>query len=840
MHTILTRNMFALLGFIILVAIPVRGADAGSAQGSIDAIELREGLAIGPFGRSRRAAFAVDPVRAKLIVDGSISPSVGDVIQGPDDTTHTWEPIEVGENGAFGGRVTRGGYINISVSMPEPATMMLEASGHSVVFVNGRPRAGDPYGTGFVHLPITLEAGRNDLLFKCGRGQMRARLTEPKQAVWIQTSDATLPDLLVSEAVDTVGAVLVANASATTLNDLVLEVHSADDSVRGVRRVGPILAHSLRKLPLSLEGAAPTEAGNIELRVTLYTDRSNEKLILAEQTFSLAVRNEFATIRRTFVSDIDGSVQYFAVKRAHPSSQTEDEHHALILTLHGAGVQATGQANSYATKTWAHIVAPTNRRPFGFDWEDWGRIDAMEVLDHATRMLEADPSRVYLTGHSMGGHGAWQVGATFPDRFAAIAPSAGWTSFWSYSGAREYSAEHSMEAIFKRATRASDTLALSKNYQQLGVYILHGGGDRNVPADQARGMLAHLEKFHTNVAYHEQEGAGHWWDASDAAGVDCVDWAPMMDFFAHQRRPELHEVREIDFTTVNPAINGQYQWAAIEAQQKSLEPSHIQIRVDPHRRRFVGVTSNVSRLTLDLAVLAPGEPAYIGLDGQQPLELAWPTGDAHVSLRRADDLWQPAELDAAGKGRHRAGPFKHAFTNNAILVYGTQGSDAEDAWAFTKARFDAERFWYRGNGSFEIVSDQDFDAKANPDRNVVLYGNADTNAAWDHVLAHSPIQLTGGSITVGDWSSTNEHLGVLFVAPRHGSDRALVGVIGGNDLIGMRATDTLRYFTSGVAYPDFAVFGPDVYLETLDGVRIAGFFDESWAVAADQTAIGKQ
>src|SRR5207249_1249684 len=83
------------------------------------------------------------------------------------------------------------------------------------------------------------------------------------------------------------------------------------------------------------------------------------------------------------------------------------------------GVEAQGQADAYASKPWGHLVAPTNRRPFGFDWEDWGRLDALEVLDHAQQLLQTDPQRTYLTGHSMGGHGAWQVGATYPDRFAA-------------------------------------------------------------------------------------------------------------------------------------------------------------------------------------------------------------------------------------------------------------------------------------------------------------------------------------------------------------------------------------------------------------------------------------
>ena len=59
-----------------------------------------------------------------------------------------------------------------------------------------------------------------------------------------------------------------------------------------------------------------------------------------------------------------------------------------------------GMAGSYAPKTWGTVVAPTNRRPYGFDWEDWGRHDAMEVLALAQAKFETDPRQTYLT-HSM-------------------------------------------------------------------------------------------------------------------------------------------------------------------------------------------------------------------------------------------------------------------------------------------------------------------------------------------------------------------------------------------------------------------------------------------------------
>ncbi len=86
-------------------------------------------------------------------------------------------------------------------------------------------------------------------------------------------------------------------------------------------------------------------------------------------------------------------------------------------------MEAMGQASAYSPKSWLHLIAPTNRRPYGFDWEDFGRADAMEVLENAKMTLRHDPARVYLTGHSMGGHGAWHLGSLYPDTFAAIGPT---------------------------------------------------------------------------------------------------------------------------------------------------------------------------------------------------------------------------------------------------------------------------------------------------------------------------------------------------------------------------------------------------------------------------------
>jgi hypothetical protein len=58
----------------------------------------------------------------------------------------------------------------------------------------------------------------------------------------------------------------------------------------------------------------------------------------------------------------------------------------------------------------------------------------------------------------------------------------------------------------------------------------------------------------------------------------------------------------------------------------------------------------------------------------------------------------------------------------------------------------------------------------------------------------------------------------------------MVAVVGGTGPVGMRLGLAAPIFASGVAYPDFVVFGPVVLARGLEGVRTAGFFDDRWTL----------
>jgi hypothetical protein len=470
-------------------------------------------------------------------------------------------------------------------------------------------------------------------------------------------------------------------------------------------------------------------------------------------------------------------------------------------------------------------VAATNRRPYGFDWEDWGRLDALEVLDEACRTLKVDRRRIWLSGHSMGGHGTWHLGVTYPDKFAAIGPSAGWISMMSYAGVPHSEHPDAMADLFQRAASAGDTLALVKNLSALGVYVLHGDQDDNVPVDQAREMRKLLGSFHADWAYHERVGAGHWW------GNRCVDWPEMFEFFSQRSLPERGKVEHVAFATASPGVSAQCEWATIEAQQKAFKLSSIELTHDPKKRSFAGKTENVARLALDVRHMKPGASLQIELDGRQLKDVPWPCDVATIWVERFGGKWSPAGKAASGtKTPARSGPFRDAFRNGVVFVIGTKGSLDENAWALRKARFDAENFWYRGNGFIPVVPDSQFDPAKDHDHNVVLYGNADTNAAWSALLGKGTVQVKSGSVLLGDRTTTGDDLGCLCVRPRPGSDVATVGAVCGTGIKGMRLTDRLPFFVSGVGYPDCVLFRPDALTKGLAGIKAAGFFGNDWSV----------
>lgn len=793
-------------------------------------ILLRDCLILPPVFRGVRSLVYSDPVEYSFVNGTLKPPKADDDVTASDGKAVKWAAMRANDSGTLAHDDLEGGYCWWTVKSDAAQTRMLTAAGHVGVYVNGEPRIGEWYGAGVVHLPVRLKAGDNHFLFRCVRDTLSARLDPPEKDIWISASDPTLPDILPGAA-DYCAGIVVSNATTFSQSLAATATANAGAGQAVVANMPPLSVH---KFPLRFKASANAVSGEIPLTVTI--EAANARGTATDsREFKLRVRGPAQVRKVTFISEVDGSVQYYAVNpaQAAPGGPLP----GIVLSCHGAGVEASGQAEAYGAKSWCHIVCPTNRRPYGFDWEDWGRLDAMEVLRHAKAALPHDPSMVYLTGHSMGGHGAWQLGAHFPDQFAAVGPSAGWRSFWSYAGKKESGSDPASK-LLRRSENAGDTLLLRQNYVQEAIYILHGDADDNVPVTEARAMRDALKDFHKDLHYHEEPGAGHWWDRGDSrgdAGADCVDWGPMFYLFARRRLPAAGQVRDIDFTTISPGISADCHWATVAQQATPFDQSRIQLSADPNMRRISGTTDNVRLFALRAGeALNPGNEISLRVDGET-LTAPWPA-DGTLWLERGK-TWSVGAAPAPGaKNPRRGGGFKDAFRNAFVIVYGTTGDTQTNEWSLSKARYDAEHFWYRGNGAVEIIADSAFKPEQYLDRNIILVGNADTNSAFATLKVDCPVSAAAGKVQVGGRTIEGD-LAVLAVYPRAGSAVASIGIISGSSLKGMRLTNRLAYLVAGVGVPDFVVLDIEMLRDAARGVRACGFFDNNWKISESDIVV---
>lgn len=803
-------------GLLLLLAL-LSGLFSGiQAQTNTDQIVFTEGWVTGfgapvKYPRYARSEFPTDPVIPLLLAYQSIQPA-----DQKGDSGVNWEAISADENGLFKHDLLASGGLYLEYNSPSQKIVIFDASGHGKAYINGVPREGDHFGFGTTKHPVKLKKGLNSFYLTSGRNpEIRASLYAPKSPLQLSTDQLTLPDLVCEENGFKWAGIEVINTTEKAASG-----YRVESIVKGTEKmstpVPTIEKLTSRSIPFRIPELQGVQEEQVDLQVNLLS-ASGKKL--SSLTLTLKNRPFDSLHDRTFISGIDGSVQYYSVQ---PGKVPEEMKPALIFSTHGAGVEARGQAAVYTPKDWGHIIAPTNRGPFGFAWEDWGRLDALEVLDIGKELFQPDPQKIYLTGHSMGGHASWYLGATYPDHWAAIGPCAGYAELHDWI-------EHTRkvgtatERMFERAGNTQRTRLLSRNYLHFGVYINHGNADQVVPVRHARQMKQLLADFHPDFAYYEYPDGGHWY------GNHSADWPPLFDFLKSHALPKPEEVRSLEFYTASPGVSSSTNWLTIYQQTHPYQLSHVELDIGEDSVSVSGVTENVAVLQLDVSRAGLAFPLSIQLDDSK-LVLEQSVSEI-VLVRKDSGAWESGDLPGLEeKGPHRYGNFKDAFRHQVVFVYGTQGNREENDWNFYKARHDAETFSYRGNGSIEMVSDKQFSAEKYADRGVILYGNSDTNRAWKALLGQSPVQVSNGAMKVGDRVLTGDGWGCYFIQPRPDSDIASVGVVAGTGLKGFKAVHANQYFMAGTAFPDLTVIGTEVFANEYEAVVGSGFFGNDWGV----------
>ncbi len=190
-----------------------------------------------------------------------------------------------------------------------------------------------------------------------------------------------------------------------------------------------------------------------------------------------------------------------------PLDLAEGEKAPLVVFLHGAGER--GDDNSSQLKYLPEQLAtPESRKRFKAfvfapqcaaesSWVDaiWGAKESVPIADRPTADLQKvyetvdyllttetiDNSRIYLTGLSMGGYGAWEFACRTPQLFAAVAPICGGGD----------------ENVAPRLIHTP-------------IWAWHGDQDDAVPVERSRRMIDAIQAAGGKMCrYTELAGEGH-------------------------------------------------------------------------------------------------------------------------------------------------------------------------------------------------------------------------------------------------------------------------------------------------------------------------------------------
>lgn len=797
-------------------------------------------LVVPPVGAYGRTPLHIDPIHAAFVRDAWVHPAAGEGLRTASGRRVAWEPLPPAAPGLWEAPQLAGGYAATIVSCDRPRVMLLEASGHAMAYVNGTPRAGDPYGTGRMVCPVALRQGDNDLVFHVAAGRLAARLVEPPQPLYFDLRDAVIPDLIADESGPAFAGVLVVNATdqPSPAAQLTSYRAGAQTITAAVPALPPL---GVRRLVVPIDGHLTEdeiEAGSVRVQIDLtLPGNDGERRLADSKAFDLAVVATDALHTRTFLSRIDGSAQPYAVLPAGATAvqsqpATTATAPGVLLALHPSGTPPLNMLRGTPPLPGTHILAPLGRRTFGFDWEDWSRIDALEVLADFRTRAAIDPHRVAICGQADGGHGALRLAALHPDRFAATAAVDGWLDYFLYGTSMPaWSQPDRVQELLLACGNDQRLPPLLGNLAPLGVSVQC---DPRAPAalvQQSRTLRAALSEFHADFAYRESLGD------ENPAGSPALS-ADVTAFLTSRQLPPDASVDLLSFATPNPGLAARCRWVTILAAQDPGEFCRVGAACDDAARTIRVGTENVAGLRIDLGRLAPGAPVAVSIDSEPLREFPWPEGGAkQLRFLRRNDQWQlvPA-WPQAWKRPQRSGGFRSVWDRRIALVYGTQGTSEENAWAVAKARFDAEQFLVRGGGAALVAADEQFDADGDPHRNIVLYGNADTNSQWSRLLSESPVQVRTGQVIVGGRPEAGAELACLLVRPRPGSPTALVGAVSGTGVVGMRATDRLPLFVSGVRLPDLLLFDADAATRGVREIRAAGWFGLDWSVPSGRFA----
>ncbi len=194
----------------------------------------------------------------------------------------------------------------------------------------------------------------------------------------------------------------------------------------------------------------------------------------------------------------NGKLPYRLMK---PLRFDPERRYPVIVSLHGGG--GTGTDNRKQLRDWNKLLADEQCRsdypcyvlvPQANHLWDAAHLKAIQAV--IANLTSVDMDRIYILGHSMGGHGTYILIQIAPDYFAAAGPSAG-------SGLRR-----------------TEEFIDASSIRDIPIWAFHGDQDKVCPIERDQKLFAKMKELGGNMKLTTWAGDGHGVSAKMIAGSD--------------------------------------------------------------------------------------------------------------------------------------------------------------------------------------------------------------------------------------------------------------------------------------------------------------------------------
>ena len=530
-----------------------------------------------------------------------------------------------------------------------------------------------------------------------------------------------------------------------------------------------------------------------------------------------------ALCERAYIADNDGTAQPYYLYLP-PGYERDEKKYPLIVFLHGY-VPNTSILDPWilsdefcrvAGDNGCMLLLPYGRR--NTDFQGVGEVDVLASTAEVKDLYPVDPARVYISGVSMGGMGAWNMALRHPGMYAAASPMSGQTDMhvWWPVVIRDWPRDRSDLLPFRRFLVEWDNpIDLVMNARSQPMFVQHGELDHLIPVSQSRTMVRAAAALSIPIKIHEFKGQSHYiyWE------LPCFRnaWSWTKAFKLDQ------SPKHVTYKTYSLEYDTAF-WVKVMDFVEWGVPATVDCKASDDGTALEIKTRNVRLLRVDTAKapLKKGIPLKLNVNGQTRAgaPASAPAGIDIVcgGTSPKPSTWPPRKRNGL------CGPVEEVFDTRFMIVAGTAGDAEADKDLRDKATRWAREWDQFADGLPRLRIDSqvtDADVKTH---NLVLFGTPTTNSILARIAGKLPITIGDHEYKVAGKAYKGPELGLVMCYPNPLAPDRYVAIYSG-ETYGEKCGINHKHDL----IPDFIVFSSRAF--SFDGTNrheVAGYFDMEW------------